>query len=39
MDVLAVGMAWLKASTEWYSVLVRFEGMGLVSSSPHQPRI
>lgn len=36
-DVLAVGMAWVKASTEWYSVLVRFEGMGLVSSSPHQP--
>lgn len=36
-DVLAVSMAWLKASTEWYSVLVRFEGMGLVSSSLHQP--
>lgn len=33
-DVLTVGMTWLKASTEWYSVL---EGMALVSSSLHQP--
>lgn len=33
--MLTVGMAWLKASTKWYRV--SFEGMGLVSSSLHQP--